>query len=108
MSALKVYLSPLAEFKINTLLQYLESEWGNNSKKNFLGKLQSSVKRIAAFPKSCPESQEIPGVFKCVVTRQTSFYYRIQPDSIEIITVIDNRQNPGTISEEIKKTFLTQ
>ena len=105
MSALKVYLSPLAEFKLDLLLQYLETEWGHKSKLDFLDKLKVSVGRISTFPKSCPESQEIPGVFKCVVTRQTSFYYRINSDAIEIITVIDNRQDPAKISDEIKKHF---
>ncbi len=105
MSALKVYLSPLAEFKLDLLLQHLETEWGQKSKIDFLEKLKTSVGRISIFPRSCPESQEIPGVFKCVITRQTSFYYRIQSDSIEIITVIDNRQDPEKISEEIKRHF---
>ncbi|TVR39825.1 MAG: type II toxin-antitoxin system RelE/ParE family toxin, partial [Cryomorphaceae bacterium] len=40
--------------------------------------------------------------FKCVVTKQTSFYYRIINDEIEIISISDNRQDPDRIEDELK------
>jgi hypothetical protein len=42
------------------------------------------------------------GLYKCVVTKQSSFYYRIRNNEIEIITLFDNRQNQSKIFEEIK------
>jgi plasmid stabilization system protein ParE len=102
---MKVFLSPLAEKKIEDLLNYLEAEWSPKSRNNFLLKVKQSVKQIAEQPKSCIESKEFKGLFKYVVSKQTSFYYRILKDEIEIITLIDNRQDPKEIEKEIKKYF---
>jgi len=86
---MKVKLSELAVFKLNHLLTYLDDEWG---------KLLSNVSR--AFPRS-----KFHDIHKCVVTRQTSLYYRILPDHIEIITVFDNRQDPEALDKEILRQF---
>ncbi|NLP59458.1 type II toxin-antitoxin system RelE/ParE family toxin, partial [Lutibacter sp. B1] len=44
------------------------------------------------------------GLFKCVVTKQTTFYYRIkfEREEIEIITVFDTRQDPNKLENDIK------
>jgi hypothetical protein len=44
-------------------------------------------------------------LFKCVVTKQTTFYYRIEFDKkeIEIITVFAARQNPNKLDKDIKQ-----
>ncbi len=103
MSKFTVYLSPVAEFKLDKLLDYLISEWGEQAKLNFLEELESSINKISSFPESSPKSTLLGGFYKCVVTKQTSFYYRINGDEIEILTITDNRQNPESILKEIKK-----
>ncbi|WP_420580375.1 type II toxin-antitoxin system RelE/ParE family toxin [Reichenbachiella sp.] len=99
----KVYLSPVAEFKLQSLTEYLNAEWGEKSKQKFLNELVQSVSKIESFPESCPKSDSFNGIFKCVVSKLTSFYYRIKNDEIEIITLTDNRQNPDELLEEIRK-----
>ncbi|WP_456461340.1 type II toxin-antitoxin system RelE/ParE family toxin [Reichenbachiella sp.] len=103
MKKYKVYLSPVAEFKLQSLTQYLNSEWGEKTKHKFLKELAQSVSKIESFPESCPKSDSFNGIYKCVVSKLTSFYYRIQNEEIEIITVTDNRQNPDELLEEIRK-----
>ena len=103
MSMMKVYLSPLAEKKLVMLLEYLETEWNERVKDNFLQKLIKSFERVALYPKSCTESFRFPNLYKCVITEQTSFYYRIISDEIEVITVIDNRQDSDAVAREIIK-----
>lgn len=97
----KIYLSPLAERQLELLLEYLEFEWSKNSRATFLDKVKKSFTKISSQPKSCPESQESPNLFKCVVTKQTSFYYRIIDKEIEVISIKDNRQDPDKIEEEL-------
>ncbi len=48
--------------------------------------------QISSQPESCTESTVLSGLYKCVVTKQTSFFYRIKASEIEVITLIDNRQ----------------
>ncbi|MGB0888005.1 MAG: type II toxin-antitoxin system RelE/ParE family toxin [Vicingaceae bacterium] len=102
---MKVFLSSIAEKKIEFLMDYLEDEWSAKIKNEFLEKLKLATSQISKFPKSCPESKKIKGIYKFTLSKQTSFYYRIVLDEIEIITLIDNRQNPDSVSKMLKKYF---
>lgn len=101
----QVFLSPLAERKLLVLLDYLTEEWGIVAKEKFLSKFTSAIKQVSIHPKSCPESHEMNGIFRCVFTPQSSFYYRLKKDEIEIITLFDNRQDQQKVFEELKKHF---
>ena len=95
------YLSPIAEYKLLKLLDYIEVEFGINSRNKFLNTFSENIRLIEMNPFSCPET-EIHGVYKNVVTRQTSFYFRIKNYDIEVVTLTDNRQNPQHIFKELK------
>jgi plasmid stabilization system protein ParE len=99
---LKVYLSPIAESKLNELLLYLVEEWSVKSKTIFLKKLKQKTTQISVHPKSCVQSEAFPGLFRLVIEKHISLYYRINGDEIEIITIIDNRQNPESVNREIE------
>ncbi|MCP4456904.1 MAG: type II toxin-antitoxin system RelE/ParE family toxin [Cytophagales bacterium] len=99
---MKVILSPLAEFKLQHLLAHLESEWGDLAKQKFLLKLKTSLETLASFPQAHPKINE---VYKCVITKQTSLYYRVKSDTVEIITAFDNRQDPNKLEKEIQQHF---
>ena len=102
---LKVYLSPLAEKKLSSLLEYIEHKWTTKERDEFLEKILNSVKRVATHPESSPKSDTFPNLFKCVVSKHTSFFYRFNSEDLEVITVFDNRQDPSQIESEIKKHF---
>jgi plasmid stabilization system protein ParE len=102
---MKVVLSPLAEFKLDSLLKYLEEEWGVSAKMRFMHHLESSIRVIEKFPEAFPKSEIEFELYKCVVTHQTSLYYRIKKDVVEILTVFDNRQNPEVLAKEIRQHF---
>jgi plasmid stabilization system protein ParE len=105
----KVYLSPLAKYKLKKLLIYLEEEWGQSSKLKFLKKLEQKFKQTSRNPYSNLQSEDFDEIFWCVVTTQNSFYYRIldEDEEIEIITIVDNRQDPDRIIREIREYFRT-
>jgi len=52
------------------------------------------VLQISQHPESCPVSVEFQGLYKCVVTKQTTIYYRIEENEIQVIAFFDNRQDP--------------
>ena len=56
---MKVFLSPLAELKLELLINYLVYEWGKSSKEKFLNKLGTTIDRISKFPDSNPKSNEL-------------------------------------------------
>lgn len=102
---MQIYFSPLAEKKLKLILAYLEEEWSIEVKNDFIKILKIKFKQISQFPKSCINSQIKPEIFKCVLTTQTSFYYQIINEEIEIITFFDNRQDSEQILNEIKQYF---
>ena len=92
-----VYFSKRARNNLEKLLIYLETEWSLKLKNEFVKKLDRCVLQISNHPDSCPESEEFPGLFKCVVTKQTTLYYRIKEKEIQVIAFYDNRQDPRTL-----------
>lgn len=101
---MKIYLSELAENKLLKLNKYLLENCNLKVRNNFIKSLTSKIVQISKQPESCIQSSEFKNLFKCVVTKQTYFYYRVNFDKeeIEIITVFDTRQNPNKLEKDIK------
>ena len=101
---MKVFLSELAEAKLLKLSDYLLENWNLKTRDKFIEKLSAKIKQISIQPQSCSQSSEIKGLYKCVVTKQTTFYYRISIElrEIEIITIFDTRQSPDKLKKDIK------
>ena len=89
----KVLLSPTAKLKLDELLVYLSQEWPEKVRQDFIEKLDVKINQVSQYPKSCPESGSFKNLFKCIVTKQIAFYYRIKDEEIEIVTLFDNRQD---------------
>ena len=91
---MKIFLSILAEAKIEDLLIFLETNWNTKVKNDFLEKLNLKMSQVSQLPHSCQQSKHFPGLYKCFVTKQTSFYYRVnmKREEIEVVTFFDNRQ----------------
>jgi plasmid stabilization system protein ParE len=101
---MEVYLSILAESKLLKLNEYLLETWGIKVRDEFISKLTEKINQISTYPESCPESKRFQGLFKCVVSSQITFYYRIfhEQQEIEIITLFDSRQHPDKLKKELK------
>src|SRR5690554_2747883 len=100
---MKVFLSELAEAKLQKLAEYLLENWNLKTRDKFISKLTDKIKQISTQPDSCLKSSEFDNLYKCVVTKQTTFFYRIleEKNEIEIITVFDTRQNPDKLKEDL-------
>ena len=100
---MKVFLSELAESKLLKLSEYLLEEWNLKTRDKFISKLNDKIKQISNQPDSCPKSSEYKNLYRCVVTKQTTFYYRIiaERTEIEIITIFDTRQHPDKLKKDI-------
>ena len=101
---MKVFLSELAESKLLKLSEYLLENWNLKTRNDFINKLTEKVNQISSHPQSGTKSTEMKGLYKCVVTKQTTIYYRIlaEQKEIEIITIFDTRQHPDKLEKNIK------
>ena len=89
-----VVFSKRSKNSLSKLLHYLEQEWSLKVKNEFIKKLDRCVLQISKHPESCPVSKDFSGLYKCVVTKQTTLYYRIKEKEIQVIAFFDNRQDP--------------
>jgi len=78
-------------------------EWNQKVKNDFVQKFNQKINQISKQPKACPKSSQFGGIYKCIVTKQTTFFYRINEkhQEIEIITFFDNRQNPNDLIKHL-------
>jgi len=98
----EIKLSKRTMRKLDSLLVYLEEEWSTKVKHEFISKLDKSLKQIQNLPDSFPESEKIRGLRKCVLTKQTTLFYKYSETTIDVITIFDNRQNPKSLKKETK------
>ena len=92
MNKLNIIWSPVAEIEYLDILKHIIENWSVNDANNFDNKANSLIDKISTNHKLCPKS-EIADFRKCVVTPQTSLIYRINSNSIEIISFISNYSN---------------
>ena len=97
----KIVLSKRAARNIEKLLEYLEVEWSTRIKNNFIKKLDRSLRIINENPESSPKSNLVTGLYKCVVTKQTTVYYRFDNKKLFVVTIFDTRQDPKSLNKEI-------
>ena len=84
---------------IRKISEYIEVKFSLRIKSVFLEKLRKNFDYIVSSPESFPLS-EYENLRKCVVTKQTSIFYKIEGiDKIYIVSVFDTRQNPNKINK---------
>lgn len=95
----EVVFTQTAKTGIRLVSDYLIENWSIKAKTDFISKFEKSVKRILKFPNSNVSSKVI-NVKKCLVTKHTSFYYKITDEEVIIVAIIDNRmlKNDGMIN----------
>jgi len=95
-----VVISKTAERKLDALFNYLENNWSVKVKINFIQKLDKNISLIKTQPESFPVSLKAKGLHKCVITKQTTLFYRFDDEKIKIVTIFDSRQNPKSFNEK--------
>jgi plasmid stabilization system protein ParE len=91
-----IRFSKSASAKLENLLVYLEIKWSMKVKQNFIAKLDRSSLQIQNHPDSFPASDRINGLRKCVVTKQTTIFYKYSDQAINVVAFFDNRQDPNS------------
>ena len=80
-------------------MEYLEFKWSTKVRDKFISKLDKSIYLIQNEPEIFPKSQINKKQFKCVVSKQTTMYYKFNTKEIMILSLFDTRQNPSKINK---------
>lgn len=98
----QVIISDFARDKIKHVLAYIENKWSADTRQKFAQKLYYCIKVIQENPEAFPRSEGNKRIHKCVITKQTTIFYKFNIRKIEIIAVSDTRQDPNKIKKDIK------
>jgi len=73
---------------------YLLNEWGAEITSRVNEQIDKTANRIHQTPHQFPVFLKRKNVRRCVMSPQTSIFFKINKDEIVIISVFDNRQSP--------------
>ena len=86
--------SPSAQTDLENVADYLMHTWGKSVVEKFLRRISKIIIQIVINPKQYPLINYKLDVWKCVITKQNTLYYRVKNKQIEIIRIFDTRQDP--------------
>jgi len=78
------------------LLDYIIANFGKEKAKDVYDKIERVLEQIAEMPDMYRSSKKQKGLRKCVFSKQTSIYYRVQDNQIQVVSFRPNRKNPKT------------
>lgn len=84
------------------ILLYLQEKWGDETAIKFDKKVQSRISSIKISPFMFPATAHFrdKNIRRCVVSKQTSFYYQVDDNLVHILSFYDNRRNPEGLELE--------
>lgn len=94
----EIIITQKASIKLDSILDYLQTEWSEKVKTDFISKLEKTFEQIQKYPNSYKKSQKIKGLHLVIVSKQISYFYRFDKKTITIITFFDNRMNPKNLN----------
>jgi plasmid stabilization system protein ParE len=93
----EVTISERAEKNLDRIIKYLEENWSEKVKNNFIKKLNNEVNHLRVNPYINQASDLKNGVRRCFITKHNSMYYQIKENNVEIITIHDTRSDPKSL-----------
>lgn len=76
------------------LITYLYNEWGEEIALRIQEQIDKAVIRIQQSPEHFPVFSKRKNIRRCVLSPQTSIFFRAHKQDILIISIFDNRQSP--------------
>ena len=92
--ALEIRWTTRADIKLDHLIIYLESEWGDSVVKAFMKKLYSFLEILSEFPEIGTIQYPEKNIRGFTLTKQINVFYKIESDYIVLLDLFDNRSNP--------------
>jgi plasmid stabilization system protein ParE len=92
-----VIWSDEAKTNYKLILEYLNTKWTQREVINFAKRTEEVVVLIQTDPYLHKPSAKGKAIRHCVLVKQISLFYRVEQNTIYLITFWDNRQNPNRL-----------
>ena len=93
-SGYKILWTDHAIAELKETLEYLENNWTERELRRFSAKLDHTIELISKSPEIFPTSFEKKNIRKAVVEKHNNLYYRINKNTIEVVSLFSNKKNP--------------
>ncbi len=93
--AFKINWAPAALNDYIQVLTYLSAAWGKGPANSFADKIDKKTLSVSFNPGIGRVSGQQPNVRKTVITSHNLLYYQANKGMIEILALLDTRQNPS-------------
>ena len=91
-SGYEISWSKEARQNLIEIINYLQENWNRRQIIRFISKFEMKIQVIGSFPYSNPQTQNRKELRSCVLSKQTTIYYKIFDNCIEIVWLKDNRK----------------
>jgi plasmid stabilization system protein ParE len=95
----KIIFSKRSKTQLEDLLDYLEYEFSFLTKSKFVDNFDRVVYIIQNDPETFVISELNKNFRKCVISKQTTLYYKFNSKEIRLLSLFDTRQNPNKIKK---------
>ena len=99
----KVVLSPRANREVEQILLYLDEHWSVEIIDRFMTDLSNALYRIQRVPFSFPKIEGDDYARKAQLLPFYSLFYEVKEDTIRILSVFDQRQNPDKLKSILSR-----
>jgi len=83
-----------ALIELDSLQDYLYEEWGEKISQRVINEIFKTIARIQNSPEQFPLIKKRKKIHRCVASPQTSIFFKVEKEVIEILSIFDNRQDP--------------
>jgi len=87
----KIVWSDLAYLSFTDIANYLTETYSIDEAIRFDEKVEKILEQIQNFDKICPIYKPRPLLRKCTINRHSSLLYRIDNNTIQVVSFFDNR-----------------
>lgn len=95
---MQILWSERAKKDLLQILDYLIEEWSSEAAANFYLQTEKICKHIGKHPQMFPSvSKKKKNLRYVSVTKHNRMYYLVNKNTITIVTIFDNRQDPGKL-----------
>lgn len=93
-SGYKILWTDHALYELKNTIKHLEKEWTEKELENFSEQLDRTIELISKNPELFQVSKKKKNIRRVVVARFNTMYYRLNNETVEILSFFSNRQEP--------------
>lgn len=82
----------------NKIIDYLQKNWTMKELQSFIKKLDNLIDSISVNPEMFRKARKDSNYRRCVLSKQTTIYYKFEDEKVLIQALWDNRRNPEDLN----------